>query len=269
VSFFGDTGSLLRSIGGVNPDITQASAPEDIVSIGGVLSIPSDAGQIVETVSSDANDTSAGSGCQIAVVEGLDTDFKLQQETFIMNGTTPVVGKKLFTRIFTCAVLTAGSGLKNAGNIDTTNAGGGTVFGRMLAGTNVIQAAFFTTPANYKKSYMTDLIVSIEKTTGAEQNAQIVVLTRFFGGVFIPSIPFSVNSDGTSTLHIPFVAPISYPPKTDLKLQVIGTNTDNISIAGCFNITMNEWSAGKVLSALSLNFFNSLKGISIYLLHRP
>ena len=102
----------------INLEIILAitNVEETIWTEGGIYVYPTSA-EAVYISSTDANDTSAGTGARTVKVFGLDANWELQEETVILNGQTQVrVGASLtWIRIFRAFVVTVGSGGTAAG----------------------------------------------------------------------------------------------------------------------------------------------------------
>lgn len=71
----------------------------------------------VRFASTNANDTSDGSGARTMLVLGLDSNGDEQSETITLNGQTFVTSSKTYSAINGMAVLTAGSSARNEGII--------------------------------------------------------------------------------------------------------------------------------------------------------
>lgn len=65
--------------------------------------------QSLEIVSSDANDTSAGTGARTVEIQGLDANFNLQTQTVSMNGTTAAAITGTWMRVFRAKVTESGT----------------------------------------------------------------------------------------------------------------------------------------------------------------
>jgi hypothetical protein len=90
-------------------------------------------------VSTNANDSSAGTGARTVTINYLTAAFALKSETVTMNGTTPVNTVNVdIAYIESIVVATVGSGGGNVGTIQvfTFTAGGGSVWGSIAAGDN-------------------------------------------------------------------------------------------------------------------------------------
>lgn len=116
---------------GYNPSVSTTAAT--VWSVGSASSYAQlTSGTALEAVSSSANDTAAGTGARTILVQGLDEDYVPFQETVTLNGTTPVaLANTSVVAINSVRVLTAGSGLTNAGNIDIRTVSGSTVKSRI------------------------------------------------------------------------------------------------------------------------------------------
>lgn len=116
---------------GYNPSVSTTAAT--VWAVGSASSYAQlTSGTALEAVSSSANDTAAGTGARTILVQGLDEDYVPFQETVTLNGTTPVaLANTSVVAINSVRVLTAGSGLTNAGNIDIRTVSGSTVKSRI------------------------------------------------------------------------------------------------------------------------------------------
>lgn len=146
------------TIHGFNGAIINATF-EDIADQSALIVQPTTA-VLLEVASSDVNDTSAGTGARTIRVYGLDANYRFQTEDFTMNGQTVVNGAKSFIFVYGAEVLTAGSGLVNAGTIYVADAvvtwtagvptGGGALtktFAAINIGHNNSHAGYYCIPA--------------------------------------------------------------------------------------------------------------------------
>ena len=107
--------------------------------VGTSLEVVSDAGgtqaylasaEILQVVSSDADDDAGDTGAITVQISGLDANYVLQSETVTLNGTANVATTKSFLRVWQAQVLTAGTTGTNEGTISIKdNAGGGNATG--------------------------------------------------------------------------------------------------------------------------------------------
>lgn len=102
---------------------------------------------VITLSSTSVNDTAAGSGAQVVLLDGLDTDWNVITEAVPLNGTTPVVSTLEFLRSNTSIVVASGAGDTNEGDITLTHGGSAVSF--ILAGDSVsLQASFSTARAH-------------------------------------------------------------------------------------------------------------------------
>lgn len=107
---------------GLNRNV--GSTLEDVWGAGVNMVFPT-AGEQWEILSDDADDTFGGNGAQIVLLQYLDTNYDLQLEILVMNGTTPVT--TVATNIFrprVLLVIVSGSTNSNEGAIVSRIAGG-------------------------------------------------------------------------------------------------------------------------------------------------
>ena len=171
---------------GQNADV--GNSVETIWLEGGLYVYPPSATTMTVS-SSDANDTSAGTGARTVLISGLDGSYNEISETITMNGQTPVTTSNSYLRMNRALVLTAGSGGVNAGIIYV---GTGTVTSGVPAnkyttingdGTNQTLQAFWTVPAGYTAYiYQTNISTGTSSNTPAVLKTLLVV--RPFDGVF-------------------------------------------------------------------------------------
>ena len=111
---------------GFNADIDQTE--ETVWDAGGLYTYPASA-LAMTIVSSNANDTSAGTGARTVRVIGLDANYAEVTQTVSLNGTTTVSIPTSLIRVYRAFVVTAGSGNTAAGTITIAN--GGTTYAQV------------------------------------------------------------------------------------------------------------------------------------------
>lgn len=135
---------------GYNPSVSTTAST--LWSGGATSYAQLTSGAAMEVVSGSANDTAAGTGARTVLVEGLDSNYVPFSETVTLNGVTPVpLTNTSAIAINRTIVVTAGSGLVNAGNIDVRVISGGAIKSRIqaLAESRGRSADFvFTVPAS-------------------------------------------------------------------------------------------------------------------------
>ena len=134
---------------GYNPAVSTTASP--IWANGATQYVQLTTGTALEVVSSSANDTAAGTGARTVRVDGLDGSYVPFSETVTLNGATPVaLTNTSAVAINRTTVLTAGSGLVNAGNIDVRAVSGSLIKSRIQAlaeAQGISQDFVYTVPA--------------------------------------------------------------------------------------------------------------------------
>ena len=229
--------SVVNKFGSV-PDVDSATT---FVAVwegaqGDYLGFNATAAEIATVASSDANDTSAGTGARTVRVMGLDENFEEQEEDVILNGTSLVDTVKSYIRLHRAKVLTAGTGGSNAGvisiaqKVTTAN-----VFAEMPIGNNMTMIAAFTIPAG-KDAYVYDWFVGINKKTASAMNARL--LMRPPGGVFQVKEELAINSAGTGYVSREYTLPKNtIAGKTDIVI-VVNSDSVNASASAGFDLIL-------------------------------
>lgn len=219
---------------GYNPDVDTSE--ETVWPDGGVVTHPA-AATIMKVSSTDANDTSAGTGARTVVIEGLDGSYNEISETVTLNGQTAVNTVKTFLRINNMYVATAGSGLASAGtiNVGTGSVTGGvpaTLYDLMYVGYNKRTTGHYTVPAGYT-AYMTAGSLAVGATNG---NNQITgrLLTTGTNGISLTSAVVALNNGVANYMFDPALA---IPEKTDLEARAVGSSANN-SVASSFQLIL-------------------------------
>ena len=186
---------------------------EDIWTAGGVKSYLSSA-ETVDVVSSDANDTSDGTGARTVQIYGLDGNYEMLDETIILNGTTPVTSSNSYLRLYRAVVRSAGSGGVNAGDITVDASTSSSTCALVSTGDCQTLQSQYTVPANHYA-----LIGHIEVTTARNEQLQLDLQVREEDQVFAVKRRYSIYGAAANfTYEIPLVV----PPKADIRVQ--GTN---------------------------------------------
>lgn len=221
---------------GLNEDIDTTTAPEDLWD-GGGLWVPPTTARVHEITSTDAADTSAGTGARTIQVEGLNADWEEVNEVVTMNGVTPVDTAHSYQRVFRMYVLTSGTGDTNAGNISATAKTDATVTATITAGYGQTFMAVWTVPANHT-AYLTQYYGSVVKETAAAGVAEVVVAARYNADSADKTVRykhfFGLDSDAVSHPEYTFCIPTYYPEKTDLLLRCLAVSANDFTIAGGF-----------------------------------
>jgi hypothetical protein len=207
----------------------------------GVYTWSSAAVKLKISSSSAQDDDTTGTGAWTVTVEGLDGNYNEISETVTMDGTTPVETDATFLRTHRMYVVTAGSGLTNAGVIYAADTGDtygtpgvpDTATGiRSTIGASEGQTlqAFYTVPAGY-----TGYVASITASSADGTNASVVTFrAREVGGAFRTKNKF-VTFKGTYPLDFP--VPQVFPEKTDLEIIATG-NASATDVAATFDLIL-------------------------------
>jgi hypothetical protein len=203
-------------------DVDTGDVPETIAPIGGLVALRS-AAAVLELVSSSAADdgSPAGTGAQTVRVVGLDADYNEIYEDFVLNGTTAVVGTKLFLRINFVSVTAAGSGKTNAGNITIRDASAGTTRSYISATRGIAEVGVFTVPAGHLMLAQGWMIASRDATGASSADIEFWSTKN---GVRQVSWMSVVSGTLTADLTLPHV----WQEKTDIEViaaRVLNSNT--------------------------------------------
>lgn len=224
------SGFTSRNILGYNSVVEAGGDPIKDLSELGVNVIPRPSSAIaMEVVSSDAADTSAGTGVRTVEVHGLDANFDEKEETVSLNGTSAVALAGTWIRINNVHAETVGSGGVAAGIINVQASGGGTVYDMIAAGGNASLQCHFTIP-NGKTGFILGWNASAITGAGTTKARLLLRATTDWDHELTPDV-FSfqdviIQNNGGS--YRPFPLPIRVPSQTDIKVsaqRVAGTST--------------------------------------------
>lgn len=209
---------------GFNPDVdtTQVS----VWPLQSLIGYPSSAIQM-KVSSTDANDTSAGTGARTVVVQGLDANYNEISETVTLNGQTAVTTTASFLRINYAYVATAGSGLSAAGDIyigtGTVTAGvPATVYDIINYDYNNTTTGSYTVPAGYT-AYVSQGLFSTGQASGSTQ-VEGRLLTRGVDNIRRTAAITTINN---GVANYVFEYPLAIPEKTTIEATAIGSANNN------------------------------------------
>lgn len=223
---------------GKNNDIDIATVPETIWADSGLYPFQSSI-YTAEVLSTDANDTSAGTGARTVRLFGLNTNFLEVTEDVIMDGATPVATTRTdWSRLDRGYVLTAGSGEVNAGDITVRLASAGATQAVILTGQGQTQQAAMTLPGNYNATIMAWSIHMM--TTGVTTEMEFGLFTRdgnLTDAAWRLRSHIGVKSSGTTSfMDAPIVSPLPIGPKTDIDVRLIANDSNNVRVASIFEV---------------------------------
>jgi hypothetical protein len=219
---------------GYNPDVDTSE--ETIWPDGGLIPHPTVA-SVLKISSSDANDTSAGTGAQTVYIEGVDGNFNVVSETVELNGQTAVNTTNLYLYVNSFYVATVGSGGANAGNI---NAGTGTVTSGVPAvlydiiaiGYNQRTTGHYCVPAGFT-GYMTEGSISAGQASGS---TAVTAFLKQHGTDNILRVG-AVSTVNNSDAAFSFEQPYTIPEKNCVGASAIGAANNN-AVSSYFNIIL-------------------------------
>lgn len=187
---------------------------EDIWEAGGVQVLPSAAG-VASVVSSDADDTAAGTGARTVTIEGLDADYEEISEVVTLNGITPVNSTNSYLRVNSLVVSSSGTSRANEGNI--TVSVGGNVQRYISVGSGICHCSQYTIPANH-----TAYLVRIQTWQGRDSGAESFLQFKDTAGAntWITTLYLDTyRSELTAELD----GSIVIPAKADIRMQAFST----------------------------------------------
>ena len=193
--------------------------------------------------SSDANDTSAGTGARTVQIFGLDGSYNEVSEIIIMNGQTAVTTSNTYSRVNRALVLTAGSGGANAGVIYV---GTGTVTAGVPTnkyttingdGTNQSLQTFWTVPVGYT-AYIYQTNISTGNSSSTPAVLKTILVVRPFGGVFNTKEVITLT-DGNHLQNYNF--PIKVTEKSDIEFRAESSSPSvSFNVSASLNILYKQ-----------------------------
>jgi len=182
----------------------------------------------LEVLSSDTDDTSAGTGARTVELQGLDSSWNVLTETVTMNGTSAVTTTGSFLRIFRARVVTAGSSGRNEGTItirdQDTSTTRALITNGATDGNGQTLMAVYTIPAG-KTGYVININVSSQKDQ--EQTYKLMARDNTVANAAWNVKEFLTGRGGFSTWRKYAINKVT--EKTDIDLQVISNSTSAAS----------------------------------------
>jgi len=189
----------------------------------------------LEVLSSDTDDTSAGTGARTVELQGLDSSWNVLTETVTMNGTSAVTTTGSFLRIFRARVVTAGSSGRNEGTItirdQDTSTTRALITNGATDGNGQTLMAVYTIPAG-KTGYIININVSSAKDQ--EQTYRLMSRDNTVANAAWNVKEFLTGRGGFSDWKKYAINKAT--EKTDLDFQVISNSTS--SAAGGFELIL-------------------------------
>lgn len=219
---------------GYNPDVDTSE--ESVWPDGGTVPHPTVA-SVLKVSSSDANDTSAGTGARTVFIKGLDGDYNEVSETVTLNGQTAVNTTNSYLYVNHFYVATVGSGGSNAGNI---NAGTGVVTAGVPAvlydiiaiGYNNRTTAHYCVPAGYT-GYMMQGQFSSGQASGSTSVTGFLKQHGTDNILRVGAVATVNNGTADFTFELPYII----PEKNCVGAIAIGAAANN-AVSAYFNILL-------------------------------
>lgn len=219
---------------GENTDLD--AAVEETIWDGGGIWVPPTEARTHDIASSDANDTSAGTGARTIKVFGLDASGVLTDETVTMNGVSNVATVNTYTMVYRMHVVTAGSGGQNAGAITATAQIDDTVTAQISATLNQTLMAVYKVPAA-TTAYVFSWYASLLGATNSNVDIGIYCLDPNADAVYRPVQIQGLKGAGSSHIHHCCSIPIQMAANTIITLQATADG-NNQSVSGGFDLVL-------------------------------
>lgn len=165
---------------GHNLDL-DAGVKEDVWATGNTK-LDTAGAEVLEILSSDGNDTSAGTGLQTLRISGYDASGNIQEETITMNGVTAVETLSTYTDIYRAFAITAGTNVYNVGSITIRQK------------TSVITLA--TIPPEHNQTQMSQFMVPLGYTGCLVHTTSDIGGLQGAAGIKIADIGLEIQEDG-------------------------------------------------------------------------
>lgn len=207
---------------GANSNV--GTTEETIWTNGGNITWPA-AAFTAYIVSSDAADTSAGTGARTVTVSGLDADYKDTTASVTLNGTSAVAISGTWLRINRAFVTSSGTGGAAAGTVTIQDVGATVVYANLGVG-NQTQMAVYTVPAGHTL-YVDQITFTAAVSTGTN-SAVVKLITRDFGSNTFRTRYIADLQSGELINSLQY--PLALPEKTDIEARaVMSAGTASIS----------------------------------------
>lgn len=155
---------------GYNSDL-DTGASETVWTQGGMWQ-PSSGAEIIDIVSTSANDTELGTGAWYVYIFGLDADYNQVEEQVTLNGLGTVSTTTAMREINRVAVAYSGSSNYNEGVITFTQTTSGLQLAQINTNNSITEQCVYTVPAGYS-AYLTGIFVNSTKASGGGGNPEV------------------------------------------------------------------------------------------------
>jgi len=219
---------------GFNPDVDTSE--ETVWPIDGILGHPPSP-TIMTVSSSNANDSSAGTGARTVLIEGINGTGGLVTEIVILNGQTAVSTVNEYDAIERMVVLTVGSGGVNAGLIyigtgSVTSGVPAVPYSVIGAGDNNSLVGHFTCPAGFT-AYLIHGKITVGPTSG---NSYVIGRLKLRGqDEIVRTAAITTISEGAVDYHFDY--PIKLLPGQCITATAQGSANNN-TVSSYFQIML-------------------------------
>jgi len=165
---------------------------------------------------------------KVVTIIGLDSNWDLIEEDFILSSTGTVTGSKIFKRVYRGFVKT---GSTNVGQLSFSR--GGTEVLRINAGLGQTLMTVYTVPNDYT-GYLYQGSCSAQ--AGADATGFMMIRYNTVGEVFRVGHTFEVSGGGGEYMY-KFAFPIQIPEKSDIDIRLT-TRSNNGRYTASFDILL-------------------------------
>lgn len=219
---------------GRNPDIGTATDPEDVWDAGGIWAAPTQA-RVHNIASSDAADTSAGTGARTVKIYGLtDWDTAEVNETIVLNGASIVATVNSYVIVHRMQCMTFGSGGTNAGNITATAVTDATVTAQISIGKGQTLMAIYGIPS-IQTLYVVQWYIAMNRAQVSAANADMDLLVMESADQsdsgFVDKHHLGLATAGSSHAPHEFKPrfPVTGPAIVKVQVENVSANSTDIS----------------------------------------
>jgi len=179
---------------------------DETIYEGATTFIPLAVAETIDFSSDNINDTAGGAGVQSLKFQGLDGNFNEISEIRATNGASLVTTVNSYIILHRVDAETAGSNLRNIGNITFFSTTTTKDMGLMRAQLGSIQNGFLIIPAN-KTAHIFRVAASVTRTKGTQgvKEANVDILVKEDGKALKTFEFFGLRSDGGAiSINLPF-----------------------------------------------------------------
>jgi hypothetical protein len=189
----------------------------------------------LEVVSSSVNDAAAGTGARTVRIWGLDANLLQVIQDVTLNGTTAVAVTTNLQYVLGFEVLTAGSGLVNAGNIDVRVDSGDVVQSQIGTSRGRAETGVFTVPADCSLVLVPGGTFAAGIATTFVDPANVELQHRAPGGAWQTDFQGRLSAAGGRTVTMP-PTPFAYEEGTEIIARFLDAGATTAGLEVICNI---------------------------------